>query len=79
MQQLIEQDMDKRLLQIISDEVDNYKRAYGLVDFTDMIEKFIVSGLCPKYDVAFIDEAQDLSPIQWKMFNIIKEIGRAHV
>jgi DNA helicase-2/ATP-dependent DNA helicase PcrA len=32
-----------------------------------MIEKFIVSGLCPKLDVAFIDEAQDLSPIQWKM------------
>ena len=29
--------------------------------------------LCPKYDVAFVDEAQDLSPIQWKMFNIIKE------
>ena len=49
------QDMDKRLLQIISDEVDNYKRSYGLVDFTDMIEKFIVSGLCPKYDVAFIN------------------------
>ena len=67
------QDMDKRLLQIISDEVDNYKRSYGLIDFTDMIEKFIVSGLCPKYDVAFVDEAQDLSPIQWKMFNIIKE------
>ena len=67
------QDMDKRLLQIISDEVDNYKQSYGLIDFTDMIEKFIVSGLCPKYDVAFVDEAQDLSPIQWKMFNIIKE------
>ena len=67
------QDMDKRLLQIISDEVNNYKKSYGLVDFTDMIEKFIVSGLCPKYDVAFVDEAQDLSPIQWKMFNIIKE------
>ena len=67
------QDMDKRLLQIISDEVDNYKKAFGLVDFTDMIEKFIVSELCPQYDVAFVDEAQDLSPIQWKMFNIIKE------
>ena len=67
------QDMDKRLLKIISDEVNNYKQSYGLIDFTDMIEKFIVSGLCPKYDVAFIDEAQDLSPIQWKMFNIIKE------
>ena len=67
------QDMDKRLLQIISDEVQNYKEAFQLVDFTDMIEKFIVSKLCPKFDVAFVDEAQDLSPIQWKMFNIIKE------
>ncbi len=47
-----------------------------IIDFTDMIDKFIVSGLCPKYDVAFVDEAQDLSPIQWKMFNIIKENSR---
>ena len=67
------QDLDKRLLQIISDEVQKYKEAFQLIDFTDMIEKFIVSKLCPKYDVAFVDEAQDLSPIQWKMFNIIKE------
>ena len=63
---LYSQDIDKHLLQILKDEVDNYKKAYGLVDFTDMIEKFNVSELCPKYDVVFIDEAQDLSPIQWK-------------
>ena len=67
------QEMDKRLLKIICDEVQNYKESFQLVDFTDMIEKFIVSKLCPKFDVAFVDEAQDLSPIQWKMFNIIKE------
>ena len=60
-------DLDKRLLPILEEEVTNYKKAFELVDFTDMIEKFIVSELCPKLDVAFIDEAQDLSPIQWKM------------
>ena len=32
-----------------------------------MIEKFNVAKLCPKYDIVFIDEAQDLSPVQWKM------------
>jgi len=32
-----------------------------------------VSELCPKYDVVFIDEAQDLSPIQWKMFDVLKK------
>ena len=67
------QDIDKHLLQILKDEVDNYKKAYGLVDFTDMIERFNVSELCPKYDVVFIDEAQDLSPIQWKMYDILKK------
>ena len=65
------QDMDKQLLQIISDELQNYKDSYKLVDFTDMIERFNVSKLCPNFDIAFIDEAQDLSPIQWKMVDII--------
>ena len=38
-----------------------------------MIEKFNVAKLCPKYDVVFVDEAQDLSPIQWKMVDILRE------
>ena len=70
------QDLDSRLLQILSDELNNYKDAFKLVDFTDMIERFNVSELCPKFDVAFIDEAQDLSPIQWKMVEIIKKNSR---
>jgi len=67
------EDIDKHQLQILKDEVDNYMAAYGLVDFTDMIEKFNVAELCPKYDVIFVDEAQDLSPIQWKMYDILKK------
>ena len=59
--------LDKRLLSVLQTEVINYKNSFKLVDFTDMIEKFIVSKMCPKLDIAFIDEAQDLSPIQWKM------------
>tara|TARA_R110000824_G_scaffold690_1_gene4306 strand:+ start:1768 stop:3249 length:1482 start_codon:yes stop_codon:yes gene_type:complete len=67
------QNLDKELLKILKDEVDNYKSAYGLVDYTDMIERFNVSELCPKYDVVFIDEAQDLSQIQWEMCDIIRK------
>jgi superfamily I DNA/RNA helicase len=70
---LYSQDIDKHQLKILNDEVNNYKKAYDLVDFTDMIEKFNVSKLCPKYDVVFIDEAQDLSPIQWRMYDILKK------
>ncbi len=65
--------LDKQLLQILKDEVENYKDSYKLKDFTDMIEKFNVAELCPKYDIVFIDEAQDLSPVQWKMVDIIRE------
>ena len=67
------EDIDKHQLKILKEEVDNYKQAYGLVDFTDMIERFNVAELCPKYDVIFVDEAQDLSPIQWKMYNILNK------
>ena len=38
-----------------------------------MIHQFIQrKELCPKFKVVFIDEAQDLSPIQWMMYDILK-------
>ena len=66
-------ELDKNVIPILEDEINNYKDAFGLKDFTDMIDKFIVAEMCPKFDVVFIDEAQDLSPIQWKMFEILKK------
>ena len=66
-------ELEKNLLHILSAEADNYKTSFKLRDFTDMIEQFNVSELCPKYDIVFIDEAQDLSPVQWKMVDIIRE------
>lgn len=41
---------------------DNYKRSRGLVDYIDMIELALDDR--PDVDVAVIDEAQDLSPLQ---------------
>ena len=34
------QDLDRNLLHILKAELDNYKKAYSLRDYTDMIEKF---------------------------------------
>jgi DNA helicase-2/ATP-dependent DNA helicase PcrA len=42
------------------------------LDFNDMIEKLLEKDL-PKFKVIFIDEAQDLSPLQWKLFDKLKE------
>ncbi len=36
-----------------------------LVDYTDMLQLFLNRGRAPKLDVMFVDEAQDLSPLQW--------------
>ena len=66
-------ELEKNLLYILEQELNNYKDSFKLYDFTDMIEKFNVAKLCPKYDVIFVDEAQDLSPIQWKMVDILRE------
>ena len=66
-------ELEKNLLYILDAELDNYKRSFKLRDFTDMIEEFNVAELCPKYDIVFIDESQDLSPVQWKMVDIIRE------
>ena len=38
-----------------------------MIDFPDMLEKFLDSGEAPKLRVMFVDEAQDLSLIQWRL------------
>ena len=48
-----------------------YKKAQDLYDFTDMLELFIQRKLSPSFDIVFIDEVQDLSPLQWEMVHQI--------
>ena len=62
-----------RKLEIINDELKRYKEQHGLIDFCDMIEKFLEQGTPPKLRVMFVDEAQDLSLIQWRLVNKIEE------
>jgi len=61
------QDVEFDKLMIISNELERYKKEYNLIDFNDMIIDFTKSDTCPKFDVVFIDEAQDLSLMQWDM------------
>lgn len=55
-------------------EVDlNYRRFKAfqkVVDFTDIIEAFIDADTPLPVDVAIIDEAQDLTSLQWKMCEV---------
>ena len=50
-----------------------YKHEHELYDFTDMLQCFIEEAdvCCPKFDLVFLDEAQDLSPLQWDIAHIL--------
>ena len=61
------QDVEFEKLRILAHELERYKKEYNLIDFNDMILKFIKSDASPAFDVVFIDEAQDLSLMQWDM------------
>lgn len=50
-----------------------YKAAKGLHDFTDMLVRFAESDWSAHVEVLFVDEAQDLSNLQWR---VVEKIAR---
>lgn len=54
-------------LERLSKTLAEYKQTHGKVDFTDIIHEFCERGECPPCQVLIVDEAQDLSPLQWRM------------
>ena len=44
-----------------------YKREAVMMDFTDLLERYVAEGAPAPVEVAIIDEAQDLSRLQWRM------------
>jgi len=52
-----------------------YKTQRYLFDYTDILERFVEKegSFCPNFKVCYVDEAQDLSPLQWEMINFIND------
>jgi DNA helicase-2/ATP-dependent DNA helicase PcrA len=53
--------------------LQEYKKKNHLLDFNDLITQAVESNKIPKFKAIFIDEAQDLSPLQWKLYDKLKE------
>jgi DNA helicase-2/ATP-dependent DNA helicase PcrA len=47
------------------DTVRSYKKSYEKVDYTDLLELFLMEGNDVNASHVIVDEAQDLSPLQW--------------
>jgi len=45
---------------------DLFKASSGLVDYADTLSEFVAHGATPEFDLLIVDEAQDLSSLQWQ-------------
>ena len=68
-------DIERGTLFLLAEELKRFKKEKGLKDFTDLLEDFLNKETLNKFEVLFIDEAQDLSLLQWDM--VRKIWGRA--
>lgn len=51
----------------VSRGLAEYKKANSLVDYTDMLSLFVQQNWSPQLECLFVDEAQDLSVLQWSV------------
>ena len=61
------QGVEWHTLKLVADTVDEYKADLGILDFNDVISVYAENCKPLPIKVAIIDEAQDLSPLQWDM------------
>jgi len=61
--------LNKRQYQYIVAQYNLMKKQLGIYDFDDLLEMYLEDGEPLDVKVAFIDEAQDLTPLQWKVIN----------
>jgi len=73
-----EMDVPLGMLVSFANTYRSYKMSAGLIDFTDILLSYLRDGTVPALEVMIIDEAQDLSDLQWrvveKMASNCKEI-----
>lgn len=70
----ISQDMDispKRAMKLL-DDIESYKASNGMSSYNDMLRKFVERGNSPHFDILIVDEAQDLTKLQW---NVIEKVA----
>jgi len=63
--------LDWHKMKYVIDAVNTFKKDMMLYDFTDMLQDYIDADRDIDVDVVIVDEAQDLSPLQWKMLRVV--------
>jgi superfamily I DNA/RNA helicase len=71
-----------RTFELFADDTDSYdeflyvaeryrkfKQDKGIMDFTDLLERYLKMRRLPSFKCLIVDEAQDLSKLQWEIIN----------
>lgn len=66
-------DLSYEELSLYQRTLAKYKQTNLIYDFTDMLTKFIKEGFKPSLEVLFVDEAQDLCKLQWKIVDRLSD------
>lgn len=69
----VDPDLSFEELDLFARSLAAYKKSKLLVDFTDMLTRYYENGFIPPLEVLFVDEAQDLCPLQWRIVERIME------
>jgi ATP-dependent exoDNAse (exonuclease V) beta subunit len=72
-------DIERNTLFLLAEELKRFKKEKNLKDFNDLIEDFLLKETLNKFEALFIDEAQDLSLLQWEMVRKIWESCRKNL
>jgi len=70
---VVDDDINIDEFRLVSTSLKKYKDKFKLLDFTDLLEMFIDHGLCPKLHTLIVDEAQDLSKLQWRVVHLLAD------
>ncbi|RLC08433.1 MAG: hypothetical protein DRI24_23360 [Deltaproteobacteria bacterium] len=62
-------DLNATTLAYVQFQYAELKKQIGILDFDDLLLQYLEFGEPLDIDVAFIDEAQDLTPLQWRVVN----------
>ena len=74
------EELDLRKVERVDNNYDRFKKEIGIVDFDDLLVHCIKRGKSLPVKVAIIDEAQDLTTLQWEFCNtMFKDCDKVYV
>lgn len=69
-------DIKYGMLLDFADKLKTYKSEQQKLDFVDILQRFVRDGAVPPHLVLIVDEAQDLSPVQWALVEKLGETSK---